>query len=140
MNLPTFDKLMNKFDLSESNILGFVWCDDCSIDIRYFLLIYYSNDEDILIKFCFGCDLSSYRRPSWNKQDIQTLQKTARKQNKNKLIVHEGVMDPFFHCTALFDQQFKFQAIQIQIQTKTSTIEQIIPLTIKNIFTETSSF
>lgn len=131
---------MNKLNLSESNILGFVSCDDCSIDVRYFLLISYSNDEDNLIKFCFGCDLSSYRHPSWNKQDIQRLQKTARKQNKNQLIIHEGVMDPFFLCIALFDQQFKFQAIQIKIQTKTSTTEQIIPISIKNIFTESSSF
>jgi hypothetical protein len=131
---------MNKFNLSQSNILGFVSCDDCSIDVRYFLLISYSNDENNLIQFCFGCDLSSYCRPSWNKKDVQTLQKTARKQDKNQLIVHEGVMDPFFHCKALFDQQFKLKAIQIQIQTKTSTTEQIIPLPIKDIFSETSSF
>jgi hypothetical protein len=131
---------MNKFNLSESNILGYVWCDDCLIDLRYFLLISYSNDEDARIQFCFGCDLSSYRRPSWTKRDIQTLQKTAKIQNKNQLIVHEDIMNPYFDCKALFDQQFKLNGIKINIQTKTSTIEQIIPLRIKEIFTEISSF
>jgi hypothetical protein len=63
------------------------------------------------------------------------LQKTARKQNKNELIVHDDVFNSFINCKALFDQQFKLQAIQIQIKTNTSTTEQTIPLPIKHIFT-----
>jgi len=137
LNLPTLDKLIEKFNLSQSDILGFVWSDDCSIDIRYFILIYYLNN---LIKFTFGCDLSSFRSPSWDKQFVQTLQKTAKKQNKNELIVHEDVFDPFIKCKALFDQQFKLQAIIIKIITNTSTTEQTIPLPIKHIFTQTASF
>ena len=131
---------MNRFNLSESNVLGFVWCDDCLFDIRYFLLISYSNDDETRIQFCFGCDLSSYRRPSWTKRDIQALQKTAKIENKSQLIVHDDVMNPYFDCKALFDQQFKLNGLQINIQTRTSTNEQIIPLPIKNIFTETLSF
>jgi len=127
--------LIEKLNISESNILGFVWCDDCSIDVRYFSLIYYSNNENNLLQFSFGCDLSSCHLPSWDKQYVQKLQKTARKQNKNELIVHEDVFNSFINCKALFDQQFKLQAIQIKIKTNTSTTEQTIPLPIKHIFT-----
>jgi len=140
LNLPTLEKLIEKLNISQSNVLAFVWSDDCSIDIRYFIIIYYLNNQENLLKFTFGCDLSSFRSPSWDKQFIQTLQKTARKQNKTELIVHENVFDPFINCKALFDQQFKLQAIQIKIKTNTSTTEQTIPLPIKHIFTQTASF
>ena len=131
---------MKKLNLSGSNILGFIWCDDCSIDVRYFLLIIHSNDDNSLIKFIFGCDLSSFRCPTWNRKDLRKLQRTAKEQNESELIVHEGVMDPFFRCKALFDQQFKLRAIRIEIQTKTSSIQQTVSLLIHNIFTETSFF
>lgn len=140
LNLPTLTKLMNKFHLSESNILGFVSADDCSIEIRYFVLISYSNENESFIKFSFGCDLSSLRSPTWDKQYVKTLQKTAKKDKKSQLIVHENVFDQFFHCIALFDKYFKLEAIQITIHTNTSTTIQTISLPIKQIFTEYQIF
>ncbi len=140
MNLPTLEKLIEKFKISESNILGFVWSDDCSIDVRYFVIVYYTNDQNCLIKLTSGCDLFSSCTPSWDKKFIQKLQKTAKKQNKNELILHEDIFHSFINCKALFDQLFKLQAIRIQIKTNTSITEQTIVLPIKQIFTETSSF
>jgi len=140
LNLPTLDKLIEKLKISESNILGFVWCDDCSMDVRYFVLVYYLNDENNLLKFTSGCDLSGFSSPSWDKDYVQSLQKKAKKENKSELIVHEEIFHSFINCKALFDQQFKLQAIQIKIKTNTSTTEQTIPLPIKQIFTQTASF
>jgi hypothetical protein len=122
---------MTKLNLAQSNILGFVWADHCSIDVRYFALIYYTNDDQPLLKFSFGCSLSSLCSSSWNQQFIKTLQKTA----KYELIVHQGVFDPFVDCVALFDEHFNLQGIRIKIKTNTSTTVQTIPLPIKQIFT-----
>jgi predicted transcriptional regulator len=140
LNLPTLKKLTEKFDLCQSNILGFVSADDCSIEIRYFALISYSNDNDPFVKFSFGCDLSSLRSPTWDKQYIKTLQKLAKRERKYQLIVHENVFDPFIHCIALFDKHFKVEAIQITIKTNTSTTIQTIPLPIQQIFTKYEIF
>jgi hypothetical protein len=32
------------------------------------------------------------------KKELQIFQKTAKEQNENELIVHQGIMDPLFHC------------------------------------------
>jgi hypothetical protein len=129
-----------KLNLAQSNILGFVWADDCSIDTRYFALIYHSNDDQSLLKFSFSCSLSSSHSPSWDKQYVKTLQKTAKQQRKHELIVHEGVFDPFVNCVALFDEYFKLQGIRIQIKTNTSKTIETIALPIQQIFTESQSF
>ncbi|CAF5052930.1 unnamed protein product, partial [Rotaria sp. Silwood1] len=136
LNLPTLEKLIDKLNLSQKNILGFISADDCSIEIRYFVLIYYSNDKKSCIIFSFGCDFSSLRSPSWDKKYIKTLEKLAKQEKKSELIVHENVFDPFFYCQALFDHHFRLQAIRVTIKTNTSTTIQIIPLPIKQIFTE----
>ena len=139
LNLVTLDKVMTELKLIQSNILGFVWADDCSIDSRYFALVY-SDESQLLLKFSFGCDLSSLRSPSWDKQFVKTLQKTARQQRKHELMVHEGVFPPIIYCVALFDEYFKLQAIRIKIKTKTSTTIETIRLPIKQIFIESQSF
>ncbi|CAF4474091.1 unnamed protein product, partial [Rotaria sp. Silwood2] len=137
LNLPTLKKLIDPLNISQSNILGFVSADDCLIEIRYFALVYYSNDDEkYSIQFSFGCDLYGLRSPLWDKQHIKELQKIAKQEKKSKLIVHEHVFNPFIHCLALFDNQYRLQAIKIKIKTNTSMTIQIIPLPIKQIFNE----
>jgi hypothetical protein len=131
---------MTKLNVAESNILGFVWADNCSIDTRYFALISYSDDDQPFVKFSFGCDVFSLRSPSWDKQFIKNLQKTAKKQGKHELIVHEGVFDPFVNCVALFDEHFRLQGIRIKIKTDTSVTIQTIPLPIEQIFRQSEYF
>ncbi|UJR29810.1 hypothetical protein I4U23_017354 [Adineta vaga] len=142
LNLPTLEKLIDKLHLSSSTILGFVSTDDCSIEIRYFVLIYSINDDEknSFIKFTFGCDLSCFRSPTWDKQFIKTLQKRAKKEHRFELIVHEDIFDSFIHCLALFNENFKLHAIRITIKTKTSQTIQIIPLPIQQIFAEYDIF
>ncbi|CAF3814671.1 unnamed protein product [Rotaria sordida] len=134
LNLPTLEKLIDQLNICQSNILGFVSADDCLIEIRYFALVYYSNDENSFIKFSFGCDLSSRRSPSWDKQYVKNLQKKAKQEKKFELIVHENIFDPFIHCLALFDHCFRLQAIYIKIKTNTSITIQTISLPIQQIF------
>ncbi|CAF2726054.1 unnamed protein product [Rotaria sp. Silwood2] len=137
LNLPTLKKLIDRLNISQSNILGFVSADDCLIEIRYFALVYYSNDDEkYSIQFSFGCDLYGLRSPLWDKQHIKELQKIAKQEKKSKLIVHEHVFDPFIHCLALFYNQYRLQAIKIKIKTNTSITIQTIPLPIKQIFNE----
>jgi len=141
LHLPTLDIVSRKFNVDQSNIIDFVSCDDCLNSVRYFLLIYFSNEKtENELKFCFGCDLTLFYRPSWNKQFIRTLQKQAKKQNQFELIVHEDILSSFFICKTLFNQQFQLQAIQIQIRTQTSFIQQTIRLPLDLIFAQSISF
>jgi hypothetical protein len=140
LNLPTLKKLIDKLNLSELNVLGFVWTDDCSIEVRYFALIHHSNNDNSRIQFSFGCDLSSRRSPSWDLNYIQLLQKQAKQERKTELPVHEGVFDSFIQCLALFSDTFKLQGIRIKINTNTSTTIETIPLPIKEIFEESCTF
>ena len=130
---------MHRLNIAEENLVGFVWADDCSIDVRYFAMIYIPMDEQV-IKFTFGCDLGSFRSPSWTKEFILVLQKAARKKDKKQLAVHEDVFQPFFNCFALFDEHSQLRAVQINIQTSTSKAQQTVPLPIQHLFEESQSF
>ena len=71
---------MDKFGISKSNVLDFIWADDCLLEIRYFVLIFYINTGDNCLKFVFGCDLSLVYCPKWDKQFVQSLQIKSKKE------------------------------------------------------------
>lgn len=129
------EKLIAKIKIEPSNILDYVYADDCNIDVRYFVLIHHALDsEQTRIIFSFGCDLIGLRSPSWNKEQVDILQKSVKQRNQTACIVHENVFDPFFRCIALFNHDFHLDAVQIEIKTTTSTTIKKVSLPIQMIF------
>lgn len=140
LNLPTLSKLTNKLRLSESSVLAFVSADDCSTEVRYFALISVAEDGEPRVKFTFGCDLSSQRSPTWTREEVKALQRTARQEKRSEMSVHTDVFDPFIRCFARFDHNFKLQGIQVNIQTTTSSTVEVIPLPLQRIFAQSETF
>jgi hypothetical protein len=69
-------------------------------------------------------------------KSIQTLQRTAREENKTEQDVYPHAFDSFIQCTALFDDRFKLQAVRIRLKSKTSRTEETVPLPIRAIFAD----
>ena len=77
-----------------------VCCNDYSIEVRPFLFISYSNDENAFIQVVYLQFVVENETRNIFKHDKNV-------QKNNELVGHQSIRDSSFQCKALFDQQFQ---------------------------------
>ncbi|CAF0892504.1 unnamed protein product [Didymodactylos carnosus] len=128
LQLPTKEFLMTKCSIT--NIISYVYVDDCEDHSRRFVIIYL-NDESILT-FAFGDSLHGLTPRYWDKSTIKKLQKQAKENGNTEIVLDDW--SSYGQYTALFDPiTFILYAVRIELVSDTSKTEETVLLPLKQI-------
>jgi hypothetical protein len=138
LNLPTKEKLIEAWNYTD--VIAFIYADDCDMDERYWALVHCENK--FKLRFSFGDSLSYNETKFLSRGLIKQLYNKAKKNALTQIVITDWNND-WRKSTALFDSKtFHLYAIQIELTTATSkTIETVLlPLDkVKEIFAAENS-
>jgi hypothetical protein len=123
LNLTTKEKLIKAWDFTD--IIAFLYADDCNQDERYWALIH--CEDTFKLQFSFGNTLSSHETKYLNTELIRQLYNEAKKNQLTQIVLTDW-NNEWRTSIALFDKKtFNLYGVRIELTTATSkTIETIL--------------
>ncbi len=123
LNITTKEKLIKAWNFTD--VIAFLYADDCIQEERYWALIH--SEDAFKIQFSFGNNLSSHQTKYLNKELIRKLYNEAKKNRLTEIVLNDW-NNTWSTSIALFDKKtFNLYGIRIQLKTETSkTIETIL--------------
>ncbi len=123
LELPTKEKLMEKWNYTD--VIAFVYADDCDADERYWALVH--CEEKYKLRFSFGNSLSYSETKYLDPWLIRQLYNEAKKNALTEIILADW-NNEWRTNVALFDEKtFNLYGFRIELTTATSkTIETIL--------------
>ena len=133
LELITHESFLKDNHSSINELLAFVYADDCENDGRIFMVIYLDKDNALLIKNP-GSFSAIFQRTA-----LRTMEYNAKRNGTTEVELeqmHYQYWSDECKAFALFDPEtYMIYAIRLELTTKTSRVEEIVPIPIEKIQT-----
>ena len=124
LDLATSEIFVKGNNLSNAQMLGFVYADDCELDERIYLAIFISEEDHLNIRNISAFSVSITRA------SLRTLEYNARQKQAPECFLEQMHYDSngqTCKAYALFDPEtWLFYAVRAELSTKTSRTEETI--------------